>query len=111
MIENAFHFLTKEDEEYLIESFMDRIGNNKEGISMNEFRDILVSYSKFNYNQNFTNDLLEKCKKKIRERQPGISENELTIGIYAYFIVLLKIFVSFFLFNDFFCEILTKKII
>jgi len=79
MFENHFQCLTKSEEEFLTDSFSDRIGNNRDGVSYNEFKEIVLSLNKFNKNQNLTVELLEKSKKKIKERQPGISENELLI--------------------------------
>jgi len=57
---------------------MERIGN-RDGISFNEYREIVLGYNKMNKNPTLTQELLEKCKKKMRERQSGISENELII--------------------------------
>ncbi len=79
MYENNFQCLNKSDEEFLTDSFTDRIGNNRDGISFNEFKEIVLSVHKFNKNHNLTIELLEKSKKKIKERQAGISDNELLI--------------------------------
>ena len=79
MYENSFQCLTRSDEEYLLESFADRMGN-RDFIGFTEFRDIVLGFRKFN--KNLTVDLLEKIKKKIKERQTGISENELNLSKY-----------------------------
>lgn len=79
--ENTFNFLNKKDEENLLEYFSDRIGATRDGISTSEFKEILFGFGKFNSNQNFTIELFEKCRKKMKERQPGISENEMIIRI------------------------------
>jgi hypothetical protein len=79
MIENSLHFLHKKDDEYLTESFSDRIGSNRDGISVTEFKEILFGFGRLSQNQNFACDLFEKCKKKMKQRQPGISENEMVI--------------------------------
>lgn len=78
MYESGFQCLTRSDEEFLLDCYSEKAGH-KDGISITEFKDIILAFPKFNKNQTYILDLLEKVKKKIKERQVGISENELVI--------------------------------
>jgi len=79
MYENTFHCLTKTEIIYFNDSYAEKIGNDRDGISLTELREIIFSFHKFNRNFNSTQEMFEKCKKKIKEKQTGLSENEIVI--------------------------------
>lgn len=79
MYENSFQCLSKTDEEYFNDAFIDKIGQ-RDLIFFAEFREIVYGSRKFSKNSSFTNELLEKVKKKIQERQSGISQNDLYLS-------------------------------
>jgi len=78
MYESGFQCLTRSDEEFLLDCYSERVGH-RDGISMIELRDIVLVFPKFNKNHSYILEIFEKVKKKIKERQVGISENELII--------------------------------
>lgn len=80
MYENSFQCLSKAEEEYFNESFLEKIGQ-RDLIFFGEFKEVVFGLPKYAKNISFTNELLEKIKKKIKERQVGISENDLYLSI------------------------------
>ncbi len=78
MSESGFQCLTRSEEECLLDCYLERVGQ-KDGVSIVEFREIVMGFRKFHRNQSHILELLEKVKKKIKERSSGISENDIVI--------------------------------
>lgn len=90
MYESGFQCLTKSDEEFLFDCYMERVGN-RDGISIVDFKEIVLGFDKFVKNQSYILEQLEKIKKKMKERQVGISDHELVIrkiNFIVFFLVL-----------------------
>jgi hypothetical protein len=76
MFEPSLELLSINEQEILAEIFTERARDNT--IFFYDFKDILYSFDKFE--SPCLGELLEKVKKKLKERYSGFTDSELTIS-------------------------------
>jgi hypothetical protein len=76
MYETSLELLSNQEIELFTELFNERCRDNS--VFFNDFKEMLYSYDKFE--SPYLNELIEKVKKKLKERNSGYSDNELILS-------------------------------
>jgi hypothetical protein len=79
MYESSLELLSNEDIELFTEVFFEHSRDNT--VLFNTFKEFLYSFDKFE--SPCLAELIEKVKKKLKERYSGYSDNELIISMFA----------------------------
>lgn len=78
MYENGFQFLTKNEFNYFDQLFEERMMEKENLLAFNDFKDIVMNFRGFN--RLFCSEMLDKIKKKLRERQSSLMDTDLYLS-------------------------------
>jgi hypothetical protein len=76
MFDSGFELISKEEHQIFLQLFQDKSKEN--AILFTDFRDLITSFSKFE--SPCLIDIIEKLRKKLKEKMIGFNDNELSIG-------------------------------